>query len=173
MGYLKKEEREKRDRSWKDYSNGGDLELKGKYKEEKLRLGRKINGLRSKCLGIRRELMKDVRLVEMNEMISELEIERKEFEIKEGEIVEEMDWDKMKGVMLMCIRKDGIGYYSGKNRRGRVSKGEVIIILEERKENKRRMMCLVGGSVIGSVSKNELRSRCLVISDDGECNEDG
>jgi|TARA_R100001530_G_C4306217_1_gene151741 hypothetical protein len=163
MGYLKKEKRIIRDKSWKLFSKEDSVrkeemrmkEVSKKSEERKLEKEHK-----------RRydELLNDEELLMIKEKLRKVREEKDYFYSEKNKIEEEIVWNELKGMMCLVLREDGVSYFRGKNNRGRISKGKSFLLLEERKENLRRMMCIVDGGIV-SVSKNEIRNRCLLISD--------
>ena len=67
---------------------------------------------------------------------------------------------------LIRVRTKSIGYFNVgmKNSRGRIGKGEVVVCMGSRKENKRRLLCMYNGGLV-SISKKQVIRECDVIDE--------
>jgi hypothetical protein len=96
--------------------------------------------------------------------LNELRDEEEKLNEKRDESIGEWG-DEIEG-KLIRVRTSSIGYFNvgRKNSRGRIGKGEVVVCMGSRKENKRRLLCMYNGGLV-SISKKQVIRECDVIEE--------
>ena len=132
---------------------------KKRLEREEGKVLEEMNGMR-----MRYEMMFDEDSRECQSILSVIREEKERLYEKRNESID--NWGEELEGKLIRVRTNSIGYYNVgmKNSRGRIGKGEVVVCMGSRKENKRRLLCMYNSGLV-SISKKQVIRECDVIDE--------